>query len=1006
MCITQDKQGYIWVGTNEGLTQYDGKNCKNFVHLQEDSTTVEANFCNDLLTDSNGLVWSAQIGGLDAYLPDKQVFKHYKNSLKGIYAKCLLDENEDWIWVGTMNRDNYEGGGLNLLNKKTGKCAYWEILKDKKNPYLFKYNSVTALAKDENNPNFLWVATETGIALFDISQFKFINFWQIPTIEPGQYQYVTSVLPEKDGSIWVGCWGLGLYRFYPQNGRWEYHDIKPDVKESYKIVTCLAHQNAATLFIGSAFGVIALDKKTKKSQLWEHDFRDAESFLGYLVWDCFKDNKGIWWFPLEGGVSRWDKRQDLAKYFFPQVNAKLHADVSNFTSISEDTIKRLFYATIDSGENMYIINYQDYTFKIVNYFPWKNKLKDPRTFELNTLDKENNLWLYSQGELFLKKNDTEKIVPYKRFNAKFKALNKQSFYQFLQDVKGNFWMLGEQGLVCFNPDNQYFKYYDIRDFLKNYCDFSFNLDFTTDKNGFAYIGTSAGVVIIRFETMQLNQPFPNTKDPNSNVVRGITFDASDNLWLGIANQGLIKCSFQNNGLKVIKNESGSVFYLLDNIYKIRYIKGRIWAITLNGFLQYDIESKNVRKFNAEYDFTATKFPAYLYSDFFMLTASNKLLFKNGAKLGWIRDNPNANITEYSIPIHFNEFKIFEKKIAQNIDFQQDISITYKDNFFNIAFSAIQFSNAQEIKYFYKLEGLDKEWIETKNPLANYTNVPNGNYTFKIKAENQSGEKSEERSLNIYIKPAFWQTRYFQIIAFALLIVCFYALYKYRISITIKKEALEKMLLLSEIKALRVQMNPHFMFNVLNGVKNNILSKKPLAAAEYLSDFAYLLRLTLQQSREKFITLGEDLETLTIYVRLEKMRFKEKFDFEYELSTDVPISKILIPPMILQPYLENAIRHAFNKKNEKGLLELNIAMEDSKTVLCIIEDNGIGRQSSFDSNKLIDNPAYKSLGMNITDERILLHNKLNDSKINIKIIDKINSVGNPVGTRVEIRLSIL
>jgi ligand-binding sensor domain-containing protein len=1006
LAMTQDIQGYVWIGTNEGLTRYDGKNCKNFIHLHEDSTSLDANRCNDLLTDKSGSVWVASIGGLDMYSPDKQVFKHYKNKLKGTYVKCLLDENEDWIWAGTMNRDNYEGGGLHLLNKKTGKCGYWEVLNDKKMAYEFKYNSVTALAKDENNPNFLWVATEAGLALFDIAQFKFINFWKLPTIQLSQYQYITSILSEKDGSVWVGCWGLGLYRFYPQNGHWEYHDIKPDVKDSYKIVTSLAHRNSETLFIGSAFGVVSLDKKTGNSQLWEHDFRDAESFLSYLVWDCFKDNKGIWWFPLEGGVSRWDKRQDLAEYFFPQVKEKLNSNVSNFTSISEDTTKHLFYATIDSGENMYIIDYQNYTFKIVNYFPWKNKLKDPRTFEMNTLDKENNLWLYSEGELFLKKNNTEKIVPFSLFNTKFKTLNKQPFYQFEQDIKGNFWMLGEQSLICFNPDNQYFKHYDIRVFLKKHSTFSFNLDFTTDKNGFAYVSTSAGVVVIRFETMQLYQPFPNTKDPSINLVRGLAFDEKDNLWLSIANQGLIKCNLKDTTLEVIKNESGSVFYLLDDIYKIRFKKGKIWGITLKGFLQYDIALAKTRIFNEEYGFTATKSPASVYADFFMLTTSDKLLFENGAKLGWIGNNRYADIAEYTIPIHFDEFKIFDKKITQNIDFQQDINITYKDNFFSIAFSAIQFSNAQEIKYFYKLEGLDKDWIETKTPLAHYTNVPNGSYTFKIKAENQVGEKSAERSLSIYIKPPFWQTNWFYFIGFIFTIACLYAFYKYRIFVIKEKEALEKMALLSEIKALRAQMNPHFMFNALNSVKSSILNDKPLEAAEYLSDFAYLLRLTLQQSREKLISLQEDLETLTIYVRLEMMRFKEKFDFEYSLDQTVAIEEIMIPPMILQPYLENAIRHAFNRKTDKGLLQLIIVMEDTNTVLCIIEDNGMGRINPSLEDNFNENTTHKSLGMSITNERILLHNKLNDSKINIKIIDKTNDNGQPEGTRVEVRISIL
>jgi LytS/YehU family sensor histidine kinase len=218
----------------------------------------------------------------------------------------------------------------------------------------------------------------------------------------------------------------------------------------------------------------------------------------------------------------------------------------------------------------------------------------------------------------------------------------------------------------------------------------------------------------------------------------------------------------------------------------------------------------------------------------------------------------------------------------------------------------------------------------------------------------------------------------------------------------EKTHFEKLALKSELKALRAQMNPHFMFNVLNTIKGIVLNNKPLDAAEHLSDFSYLLRQSLQQSREPLISLKDDLETVQLYVRLERLRFAEKFDFECLIHDDVPLDDIQLPPMLLQPYIENAIVHAFNGLKEKGKLLLEIKL-DGDSVCCIIDDNGIGRtkKSTQASTK-----KHQSLGMKITNERIEMQNQLNDLGLEVQILDKKNAEGKAEGTRVVLRIPII
>ena len=208
---------------------------------------------------------------------------------------------------------------------------------------------------------------------------------------------------------------------------------------------------------------------------------------------------------------------------------------------------------------------------------------------------------------------------------------------------------------------------------------------------------------------------------------------------------------------------------------------------------------------------------------------------------------------------------------------------------------------------------------------------------------------------------------------------------------------------SEVKALRAQMNPHFMFNALNAVKSYVLGNQPLKASEYLSNFAYLLRQTLQQSREHTITLREDLETVKLYVEMEQMRFQETFNVVYEIAEDVDLEQVMIPPMLSQPYIENAIKHGLPARKKEGILTISIQYADDKkeAILYCIEDNGVGRKALLNEKK----SQHKSLGMTITQERVDIHNQLNNNQLEVNIIDKKDVNGEATGTKVTLKLRL-
>jgi LytS/YehU family sensor histidine kinase len=213
--------------------------------------------------------------------------------------------------------------------------------------------------------------------------------------------------------------------------------------------------------------------------------------------------------------------------------------------------------------------------------------------------------------------------------------------------------------------------------------------------------------------------------------------------------------------------------------------------------------------------------------------------------------------------------------------------------------------------------------------------------------------------------------------------------------------IEKKVFELEQMALRLQMNPHFIFNSLNAIQSFVVTSNTDKAISYLAKFSHLMRMILANSSESFIPLKDELRALTYYMDLEKLRFDDKFEYKLDLGDNIDQEFIEIPPMILQPYVENAIIHGLIHKTEKGLLELSFRLE-GKQLLCIIQDNGIGREKAREIREQ-SGIRRKSRGMIITRERLELMNKQKKDSFGVKIIDLKDESGQAAGTRVEVTI---
>jgi LytS/YehU family sensor histidine kinase len=212
--------------------------------------------------------------------------------------------------------------------------------------------------------------------------------------------------------------------------------------------------------------------------------------------------------------------------------------------------------------------------------------------------------------------------------------------------------------------------------------------------------------------------------------------------------------------------------------------------------------------------------------------------------------------------------------------------------------------------------------------------------------------------------------------------------------------LEKQKLETEKRLLRSQMNPHFIFNSMNSIQSYISGNDTFKAMTYLSKFAQLMRNILENSRQSLISLSEEINTLQLYIELEQIRFDNKFDFRLIVQQNLPVEIIYVPPMMIQPFVENAIKHGLQHKKENGLLQIEFSIH-GKTVRCVVTDNGIGRKIS--AVRKPENDGHHSLGIQVTKERFDAIKKQKGVDVNFEIIDLTDDSGDAAGTRVIINL---
>jgi hypothetical protein len=367
------------------------------------------------------------------------------------------------------------------------------------------------------------------------------------------------------------------------------------------------------------------------------------------------------------------------------------------------------------------------------------------------------------------------------------------------------------------------------------------------------------------------------------------------------------------------------------------------------------------------------------------------------------------------PVFISELLVNEQPYTGIPDRLTEVVLPKDSNTIAIRYNIVSFED-QLPEMEYRLKGIDPDWVANKTGQVRYVNLPQGSYAFEIR---QKDNKRQVKRLLVVIRPGWYETWWFYSALLLGLVSIAAILIRQRIhairqrNLARKKEAelrhaqmaFDKRIAESEMAALKSQMNPHFIFNVLNSINSYILSNRKQEASKFLTDFSRLIRLVLENSHTAKVSLEKDVEALQLYIDMEKLRFTGRFEYTLQVSPEIDTLYTQVPPLLVQPYVENAIWHGLMHKDDPGnLLSVVFTMPDENLLQVEITDNGVGRAAA-DSYKSKSATRRKSFGMQITKDRIAIINQLYQMDARVNIEDLVDDRGVPGGTRVTLIIPI-
>jgi ligand-binding sensor domain-containing protein/signal transduction histidine kinase/DNA-binding response OmpR family regulator len=785
--IFQDKRGFIWLGTRDGLNRYDGYQMVVYRFDPKDSTSISDNFILYIYEDKKQQLWIGTINGLNRYDPATNRFVRYKHSnadpasISSNYVNCIHEDAKGNLYVSTF------GGGINLYDPKKNNFIHFRhqagksrSLSDDRVNYIY----------EDTQGNF-WVATESGLDLFNREAGNFRTYQQVGDFAVEKANNVIRIIKEdRQGNLLLGTADNGLLIFNDREKtfrHYRHHEKDPNSLASNLLRSMLVDKKGNVWIGGVNGGLDLFHTSAGTFYHYQNQPADIYSLSQRTASALFEDNQGnLWVGTHRGGVNLYMPNTEKFSLYRqePEVNSLSHSDVKAFC---EDRQGYIWIGTDGGGLNRY--DRRQKLFRHFKYDPYDSKTLGSNEVLTVMEDSEGNLWSGTWGGgLSLFNPKTSSFTRFLNDPADKRSISSNYIQKVFEDADKNLWIATYYGgLNLFDRKTRSFKRVQADATQKTFLYGNNVVSLAQDKKGNLWIGTDdGGLNCLNYSTKQFSH-YLNEEEKKPDV-RIIFTDTKGRVWIGQV--GLYLFDPARNTFSLYTDKAGLSNEFIKGI--VEDDQGNFWISTSNGITQFNPETHSFKKYNTADGLQGLEFEANAY----MKTTDGEMYF--GGVNGFNAFYPeNINTNAFVPPVYITDFQLFNKKITANekgsplqtdISLASKITLSYKQSSFSFGFAALNYTTLENNQYAYKLEGWDKDWNYVGNERkASYTNLSPAKYTFRVKASNNDGVWNEQGTeLIIIISPPFWQTWWFRSIVCILLLAGAIAFYRFKRKLELRK----------------------------------------------------------------------------------------------------------------------------------------------------------------------------------------------------------------------------
>ena len=1018
-------------GQNGSLSSYVLN--KDIVANTVSNSYLSSNIVTAIAQDDNGMMWFGTKRGLNSF--DSYNFEEY-NHADGIINATITDIQP---WGDTL-----------FVATEKGLCIY-----DMKNRIATNFFAETDTLVLPDNHIFhitrpvnqrITFCTKSGTSVYDLRKKEFhipkINNY-FPEYEVRHIEYM-----EGDNSWWLAT-SNGLVRYQDENQSIRHFYYIKDVMTSLpdNNLRCMYKVDDDRIFIGTSNGLCLIDVAdelieridlnsmmsyqsnkidvskiiaindneimistyTDGLYIYNHKNKTATHISKFdrsnaisdnYVFDVFKDVDGSVWIATFAGLNRFEN--NLANFSTVSLfQSGYILSINYFLEMDDDD----FLVGTESGIKVFNINDQSVKdFK--SYFNSKEDYFESLYIYCFYLDSDSCLWVGTRNDgLYIYDIKSDEVVDVAKEYG-IPNLTHAVVRGIEIDKYDNLWVATNIGLCRINLNDKTHVFYNSEKRNRKSLPYDdlFDLMLADDM---LYVTSGDGLAIYSYETDDFTRYYiPDTLMKGDVVNNNALFDIVDGgegrYFIGSYSSGMLTFDPKTKTFRTSKiNENlGMMVYAI-----IPDGNGYLWASTSKGIIKYNLSTKTITIYDKSDGLQGNEF----IPNAFLRSSDGTLFF--GGYSGFNYFKPKDIQLERKTPkVIVTSLQTRNGKKYKYLNHGDTIHLTHKDNSFEIGFATINLFRKNMVNYSCMLDHYDDEWSfhNSSHRYTDYNKLRPGTYVFKLRAANEVKMWTENPlELTIIIHPAWYQKLWFKVIVMLSLTLIIYLSFNHRNKIIRQKREqkkrineLESQMTQLKQKTLQLQMNPHVIFNTLNSIQQYIIAHDADKAVSYLTSFSRLMRRILNNSNERYISLSDELDAVNLYLELESMRLGNKFAYEIIVDPEISSADIEIAPLIIQPFVENAIIHGLVPKKEDCFLKIMISKIAEDKLLCIIEDNGVGRRYSEKMKERIGK-GHKSYGMSITRRRLEMLSKISNDDFSVEILDLYDNNNESKGTRVNI-----